>query len=265
MLFWIQLGSFVYYGFTNYVESSRNQLIKSQLQEKKDELTAQENQVDHFKNFYQNLALRYGIGPLTSDEFELGVGGPLNKDSLVKRLIHPGLMKEAEFARLLERVDNKVRFSEGYYSDMQAHLERNLNNWRFIPSSKPASGYFSSGFGSRIHPVTGHRLTHAGLDIANAPWTPIMATADGVVEKVDRGPHLGIYVKINHNNGYQTVYGHMKQTAVKVGQFVNRYDLIGYMGSTGRSTGTHVHYEVRLHEKHINPIDYILPGDYIVD
>jgi murein DD-endopeptidase MepM/ murein hydrolase activator NlpD len=265
VFFWVQLASHGYSNFTHYIENSKNQFIQSKLDENSEKLATQEEEIDIYRNLHKHLSTRYGLASPADAEYQIGVGGPLNQDSLIKRLTHPGLLKQTQFEQTIERVNNKLQLNEEMYTDMQAHLETRLNHWRFIPSIKPASGYLSSGFGSRIHPVTGHRLKHSGLDIANAPWTPVMSTADGVVEKVTRGPHLGIYVKINHNNGYQTLYGHLNQATVKVGQFVNRYDQIGYMGSTGRSTGNHVHYEVRLQGNHLNPISFVLPTDHIVD
>ncbi len=266
IFFWIQLCTQMYVQFSMYMESSRNQLLKAGLMENDVNLKGIENQIDQYRELHKNLSLKYGLLAPNDQEYILGVGGPLNKDSLSKRLIHPSVQQKVHFDQTLERISNKMEFNNNHLNNLQTHLEQKLNTWRNIPSIKPASGYYSSGFGYRTHPVTGvrHRL-HAGLDIANTPWTPILSSADGVIQTVTRGPALGLYIKIDHGNGYTSVYGHLKKANVKPGQFVNRYDLIAYMGNSGRSTGTHLHYEIRQNGHHINPKDFILPEDHIVD
>ena len=106
---------------------------------------------------------------------------------------------------------------------------------------------------------------HQGVDLSNDRWTPIYATADGIVELAQFSSSFGNYVAINHGNGLKTRYGHMQMFIVKPGQFIRRYQTIGYMGSTGRSTGPHLHYEVWVGDHPVNPVAYILPGDYSVD
>ena len=87
----------------------------------------------------------------------------------------------------------------------------------------------------------------------------------GVVENAMYNPSFGNFVAISHGNGIRTRYGHMQMLLVKPGQLVHRYEIIGYMGSTGMSTGSHLHYEVWVGDRPVNPVAYILPGDYSVD
>ena len=107
---------------------------------------------------------------------------------------------------------------------------------------------------------------HQGVDIANERWTPIFATADGVVENAMYNPSFGNFVAISHGNGIRTRYGHMQMLLVKPGQLVHRYEIIGYMGSTGMSTGSHLHYEVILNGKKVDPVYYffndLTPEEY---
>lgn len=138
--------------------------------------------------------------------------------------------------------------------------------WRYVPSISPTSGRYASAFGPRIHPVTGEvGKMHQGVDIANDRWTPIYASADGVVEVAQFSSTFGNFVTLNHGNGISTRYGHMQMYLVQPGQFVHRYQIIGYMGNTGRSVGPHLHYEVWVHNSPVNPLAYMLPGDHSVD
>lgn len=111
----------------------------------------------------------------------------------------------------------------------------------------------SSPFGSRIHPITHKRHGHKGIDLAAPRNTPVYATADGVVTFSGRSGGYGNFIKLNHKNGYKTAYAHLNRRAVRDGSTVRKGDLIGYVGSTGASTGNHLHYEVYYQDKLIDP------------
>ncbi len=116
---------------------------------------------------------------------------------------------------------------------------------------------FTSGFGVRRDPINGRSRMHSGTDFASRPGTPVLSTAEGVVTFAGWQSGYGRVVKVRHAFGFETVYAHMSAARVKVGDRVARGDRIGDMGSTGRSTGTHLHYEVRLNGKPVNPMKYI--------
>jgi murein DD-endopeptidase MepM/ murein hydrolase activator NlpD len=137
-------------------------------------------------------------------------------------------------------------------------LESKRNLLASTPSIRPARGWYSSQFGYRISPFTGRRAMHKGLDIANTKGTKIIATADGVVTFAGKRWLIGNEVKIDHGHGIATRYGHACKVLVHNGDRVKRGDVIALMGSTGRSTGPHVHYEVRLNGVPVNPLKYIL-------
>ena len=124
--------------------------------------------------------------------------------------------------------------------------------------------WFSSGFGRRAHPLTGKPQFHNGLDIA-APWaTPVIAAADGVILQITKDPFFGNMVQIEHpTSQMKTLYGHLKNhvEGLKVGQQVKRYEVIGYVGNSGRSTGAHLHYGIYAEDKWQNPIRYIIRDD----
>jgi murein DD-endopeptidase MepM/ murein hydrolase activator NlpD len=112
----------------------------------------------------------------------------------------------------------------------------------------------------RPDPFTGRSTMHRGLDMSAWTGTPVYATADGRVRKAGRGGYLGLIVEIDHGNGIVTRYGHNSRLLVKAGQRVRRGDVIAEVGSTGRSTSPHCHYEVHVDGRHLNPLRYILDG-----
>jgi murein DD-endopeptidase MepM/ murein hydrolase activator NlpD len=133
-----------------------------------------------------------------------------------------------------------------------------------IPSIVPLAGvHMTSGFGMRWHPVIGGRRQHQGVDLASPIGTPIHATADGMVAMAERFGGYGLYVQIEHGGSLETRYGHMSRIAVAQGQQVHKGDVIGYVGTTGRSTGPHLHYEVRVDGSAVNPMPYMHGGEQL--
>jgi murein DD-endopeptidase MepM/ murein hydrolase activator NlpD len=130
-----------------------------------------------------------------------------------------------------------------------------------IPSRMPVNGAaLTSGFGMRWHPVIGGRHQHKGVDLAQPVGSPVYATADGVVSRADWFSSYGLYISLEHGGNIQTRYGHLSRLNVAAGQTVHKGDLIGYVGTTGRSTGPHLHYEVRIAGVAVNPIPYLQGG-----
>jgi murein DD-endopeptidase MepM/ murein hydrolase activator NlpD len=130
-----------------------------------------------------------------------------------------------------------------------------------IPSRMPLEGAgLTSSFGMRTHPVLGGRRQHKGIDLSSPIGTPIYATADGVVTRADWYSSYGLYISLDHGAALETRYGHLSRLNVAEGQAVRKGDLIGYVGSTGRSTGPHLHYEVRIAGTAVNPVPY-MQGD----
>jgi murein DD-endopeptidase MepM/ murein hydrolase activator NlpD len=134
-----------------------------------------------------------------------------------------------------------------------------------IPSAEPVRGVaLTSTYGVRADPFRGTRAMHAGIDLAGPVGTPIYATADGIVGRSEyNSGGYGNLVEINHGRGIQTRYGHLSRSMVSAGQRVKRGDVIGLMGSTGRSTGSHLHYEVRLDGKAVNPVPFMQASNYL--
>lgn len=161
-------------------------------------------------------------------------------DSRLSLLGHDSLFVETELQDLYELL-----------GDQKAFLSA-------LPTRRPAIGYFTSGFGIRKSPIGGAVKMHEGLDIANHIGTTIRAPADGVVTFADVKSGYGRTVVLDHGYGLETWYGHAQKLMVAKGQRVRRGEVIAQMGSSGRSTGPHVHYEVRVNGYPVNPLSYIL-------
>ncbi len=129
---------------------------------------------------------------------------------------------------------------------------------RSIPNGLPIDyAKITDKFGYRIHPITNKRHLHSGIDLSAPVGTPIYAPADGVVEYADTKGTYGKYMQINHPFGFKTAYGHLENFAVNSGDYVSKGEIIGYVGTTGRTTGSHLHYEIRYLHKWLNPDKFL--------
>lgn len=205
----------------------------------------------------KEIALRsvFGLPEINTEERQLGVGGP--EPMAVARLSESERLAystETEVDRLLllsEYEIEKFAEAESALTDLKDRLDH-------TPSICPADGWTSRGYGMKYDPFTGYKQFHRGVDIANNRGTAIVAAADGKIREVGTFGRLGKMVIVDHGYGFVTRYGHLSQIDVKRGQSVKRGDVIGLMGSTGYSTGPHLHYEVWRNGKVMNPADFIL-------
>lgn len=172
-------------------------------------------------------------------------------------------MRDNELAySIAATVDNllsRIAFQKKSYQEIENMIKDKEKMLAATPAIQPISNKdlkrVASGFGYRIDPIYKTVKRHAGLDFSAPQGTPIYATADGVVRLAgNTGNGYGNHVIINHGYGYETLYGHQYRIKVKVGQRVKRGELIGWVGSTGKSTGPHVHYEVRKNKHHMDPV-----------
>jgi len=166
-----------------------------------------------------------------------------------------------DYASLVVRIDKAVRetqLKEQSVIDLWESLSERQSLINATPNIKPARGWLTSRFGYRMSPFTGKATMHAGLDIAAAPGSPVYAPADGVVSYAGYDQGYGKLVSIDHGYGVSTRFGHTSQVYVQVGQKVSKWDVIAAVGNTGRSTGPHLHYEVRINGTPVDPINFIL-------
>ncbi len=162
-------------------------------------------------------------------------------------------------AATLDNLTRRIAFQKKSFEEIEVMIKDKEKLLAATPAIQPVSNKdlnrIASGFGYRIDPVYKTVKMHAGLDFAAPQGTPIYATADGVVRLAgNTGNGYGNHVIINHGYGYETLYGHQYRIKAKAGQRVKRGELIGWVGSTGKSTGPHLHYEVHKNKRHIDPI-----------
>ena len=180
-----------------------------------------------------------------------GLGGP-------KPVSVQDTMEVADFLEQLDELNMKIQDREEKLAAMESMLiDRTLRN-QTIPTGSPAvDGWVSSLFGMRTDPMTGKREFHGGIDFAGKSGSPIQAVGSGIVTWSGQRYGYGNMVEINHGNGYLTRYSHNKKNLVVVGQKVDKEQVIALMGSSGRATGPHVHFEVVNNGKLVNPKDFI--------
>ncbi|MDH3349540.1 MAG: M23 family metallopeptidase [Desulfobulbaceae bacterium] len=146
---------------------------------------------------------------------------------------------------------------EKYMQDLIYKTDRYLDVFNKIPLGKPVPGSISSRYGYRSDPLIHKRAFHSGVDFRGKTGEEIKVTANGIVKRATYNKGLGNYLLISHGNGYETLYGHMKKLLVKKGETIKRGQPIGLIGSTGRSTGSHLHYEIHFNKKTVNPKRYL--------
>jgi murein DD-endopeptidase MepM/ murein hydrolase activator NlpD len=161
------------------------------------------------------------------------------------------LNKTKEIKENAKQIEDTLKSVESMVNQQKLHLAATPVIW-------PTRGLLSGFFGNRVHPFTGRLEFHYALDIATQLGNKVIATADGVVLVAERREYIGNVIIIDHGYGYVTRYGHLSGFNVREGQRVKRYDVIGYVGTTGRSNGPHLHYEVRYFDKPMNPAGFIL-------
>lgn len=245
--------------------AGRHQMHLSKLREIQTQFATVETSLEHAHLQEQRMRALYGINYMGNSPGAFGVGGRTYPDAhdsalsqgLQEKLFHTQLKGRQLHGRIEHTLRNFLQIKE--------FVDYRHNLWDHTPSVLPAAGNWSSGFGSRVHPVFGRYAMHKGLDIAGARFTPVYATANGVVKVSGRGNGYGNLVEIDHGNGYLTKYGHLHRILVNRGQLVKRFEVIGYMGSTGVATGVHVHYEVLRDGTHLNPVSFIMPTGLVVD
>ena len=158
------------------------------------------------------------------------------------------------FAQLQSQVENR----EGQLGVLESlMLDRQLNG-QSQPAGRPVlKGWLSSRYGRRTDPFSGHRAWHNGIDFAGQEGDQIVAVASGVVTRAGRHSGYGELVEVDHGEGYLTRYAHNRENLVKAGDTVKQGDVIALMGSSGRSTGPHVHFEVYKNGRSVDPASYI--------
>lgn len=199
----------------------------------------------------KRLVARTGLDGEEFDfDAEPGVGGPQRQDD-------PLPVRLPDFLAMLDALDAELDDREGKLSVLDTLLLNNSVHERSIPSGRPVGeGWLSSRFGTRSDPFTGRQEQHMGQDYAGKAGSPVLAAGDGVVTWAGTRAGYGRLLEINHGNGYTTRYGHNREYLVNEGDRVRKGQQIALLGSSGRSTGPHVHFEVLHNGKQVNPAEF---------
>lgn len=203
-----------------------------------------------------------GMDPGAFNEQE-GVGGPQDSDAANFRKLldaKASEIKETSLNRSIQKMQDESRKRLSSYTEITFYLADKHNSSRATPAGWPSEGRITSPYGYRVHPLRLSTEYHSGVDIANEAGTPVRATADGVVRHAGWAQGYGMCAVLDHGFGYSTLYGHMSEIVAKEGTVVKRGQIIGRMGSTGTSTGNHVHYEVWTGGLPRDPMKYLRAG-----
>ena len=264
--------------YSSYFESPKELLLKNEVKELEyyyENLSKEVQKLDDIlsdmehrdDNIYRAVL---GAEPIEGSIRNAGVGGvDRYQDIKDLNIIHGDLI-----VRMSENVDKlrrKVYIESKSLDEVVTLAEQKEKLFAAIPAIQPISNKqlyaLASGYGRRIHPIYKVKKMHTGIDFSAAIGTPIYATADGVIDRVNVSfSGYGKTVEIDHGFGYRTRYAHMHGFAVSKGQKIKRGELIGYVGNTGLSTAPHLHYEVFINDRHVNPVHYFFndlnPAEY---
>jgi len=207
----------------------------------------------------QNRArLIASLEPLSADVWQAGIGGD-EPDLDRMETAYP----DSVFSTIDESLDRMLRQTEiqmESYSEVISVLEKEKKIRNGTPSVRPLKGGFlSSRFGRRMDPFLGEVVQHSGLDYRARVGSPVVSTAEGVVSFARRNGGFGLMIEVTHENGFATRYAHLSKILVTRGQKVKRGEIIGLVGNTGHSTGSHLHYEVLFRKVHRDPLQYVIP------
>jgi len=222
-----------------------NEKVKD-LQQQMADLEKRDNEV-YRSIFEANPLPDSARAKLTEKKKELDKVSVMNDDILSKNI-----------ANSLNNISARIAYQVDSYKDIAKLINNQENKLASIPAIQPVSNKdltrIASGYGYRIHPIYGIPKMHNGLDFTATQGTPIYATGDGIVRNAEFGSGFGNNIIINHGYGYETLYGHLVRMKVRSGQRVKRGEVIGWVGSTGASTGPHCHYEVHINGRPVDPV-----------
>jgi murein DD-endopeptidase MepM/ murein hydrolase activator NlpD len=262
------LGIFVVAGLLGWQYSNSRRKI-SQLEIIQQKHLAQKARIGTFAEDIKSLRQRMDKLQKSNNKFRVIAGLSQNDDpqylsGIGGETVDDSFSFDPE-TRIINKIHNNIRqldvqigIEQNSLKEMEDTVREKKSLLASTPTIWPARGWLSSGFGYRRSPFTNKREMHKGIDIATYFGSPVHATADGVVTFSKRDGSLGKAIKIDHGYGYTTRYGHNATLLVKVGERVKRGQIIAKVGSTGRSTGPHLHYEVRLNNIAVNPYNHLL-------
>lgn len=247
----------------------RNDLLKAEVLGIREQVTALETALGDLTRKDEHYRLLAGLDPLDEDVLQAGIGGPggaMREASALWTASRGADRLALETSGELSTLVRRARLLSSSWDEAARTLSAKHAELEATPSILPTRGVLTSGFSySRRHPILNRSRPHEGIDITAPTGTPILAAAKGRVVKSGRDGAYGLMVEIDHGFGYVTRYAHASRLHAKVGQTVERGDVIGLVGSTGLSVGPHLHYEVLVNGKPVNPRRFIFDTGAIQD
>jgi len=237
----------------------KSQAQKFQIQFFSDRIEDLEKELSKMKNFDRKIRIIANLekGQDTTPIMGLGGSSPSDiREKLKRENDENGLIQQMRSD--IERLKSEAMSREESLSELEKLLQSKKEMLAHTPSIWPTVGWVTSGFGFRTNPFTGLPQMHEGMDISNRVGTPVIASADGIISDIREDWSLGKILLISHGFGMTTRYAHLNKVLVRIGQKVKRGDKIAEVGTSGRATGPHLHYEVRLNGVPANPMRYIL-------
>ncbi len=207
-------------------------------------------------SYFSSQVMEVKSAMLTLRKTESEFAKLLSLNSKKKILEQPDVSSDMGSIIDIDLLKKQVRETIESVSEIREYVREEKSLYQATPEGWPVKGQVSSPFGQRIHPITGESAFHSGIDIKTPTGTPVRATAAGIVSFSNWRDDTGYCVVLEHGHGFTTVYAHNKAIYVKVGQRVKRGEEIALSGSTGSTTGPHVHYEVWKQGRHVNPSPY---------
>ena len=238
--------------FTRLKSENKKYLLN--LKNIKNEISILDKKFERIGHNNTLLLLASELTPISKSVKQMGIGGPPERKEFYSYEID---LSVKNIEHNINRIDKLVELEKSSLENADDKLIKLKRRLLHTPSIWPTYGWVTDGFGWRKHPITKKRQWHEGFDIANYPGTPVVAAADGIVKATKWWSTYGNTVKIDHGFGIETRYAHLKKIYVRPGQEVKRGQRIGCIGSTGRVTGPHLHYEVRVLNQAVNPYDYL--------
>ena len=234
--------------------SEENTIQRQTLTKYKVSLNKLKATIQDFENYAQKINVMAGLkSPEVLRELGVGGGGRNTGQAMSSQTYSQdiSLSHVKSVSQKADNIDKSLNTLVRFFEQKSAKLAHTPTIW-------PTTGWRTSDFGMRKDPFTGKDTFHYGWDIAASYGNPIVSTADGIIAKTKKEIIGGNTIIISHGGGFTTVYCHLSRFNVKPGQKVKRNDIIGYVGQTGKAIGPHVHYEVRVNGKAVNPYYYIL-------
>ena len=265
-LFILALSGLLLFNGSTYLKASHlareNSLLTGELQRFRDRVDGFEETIAHLSEQDSRVRRLAGLDPTDEEILEVGIGGP-GLATPEGRPLWPmdSALSKAAFAVEydLSALERRARFLAASLAEASDSLAAHRDILEATPSILPAAGVLSSRFTtSRFHPIYHRALPHEGVDISAPHGTPILAAAKGTITVAGWKSGLGNTVEIDHGYGYMTRYGHASKLLVRRGQEVTRGEVIAHVGSTGISTSSHLHYEVRVGGVAVNPMNYVI-------